>query len=332
MQRDSNIEMLRNLAMFLVLVVHSMYFSLGPPSLKYALQNPLDTKTIIFIECLAIVCVNLFILISGWFGIRPKTKSVLNLFFQWFFLYTLIYAFCLMIGISKFSINGIKQCLGLAYLPWFVPAYLGLYLLSPILNSFIENSSQKIFYNVLILFFAFEFFYGCFLDKPIIFDRGYSVLSFVGLYLLARYVRLYKPKFSTLNKYADLSIYFGITIFAAACMYHTNFSDTSKFLYYNSPTVVTAALFLFLFFTKISFQSKFVNWCAVSSFAVYLIHTNPNLVLHFNSFIKNLHETNGYFAFHLYNFLFLVAVFFGSILVDKIRIFFWNKVEKVVFK
>ena len=36
-------------------------------------------------ESLAIVCVNVFVLISGWFGIRPKWKSVTNFLFQVFF-------------------------------------------------------------------------------------------------------------------------------------------------------------------------------------------------------------------------------------------------------
>ncbi|NLK66370.1 MAG: acyltransferase family protein [Campylobacteraceae bacterium] len=326
-ERNSNIELLRNLAMFLVLVVHSMYFALGAPTAEYLEQNPLDGKTQIVLELLAIACVNLFILISGWFGIRPKVKSVLTLLFQCFFLYILVYVFSLIIGISELSVRGIKQCFGLVDLAWFVPAYLGLYMLAPILNGFIESANKKTFETMLISYFAFELFFGWYLNTPRLFDRGYSTMSFIGLYMLARYIRLYSPKFSTLDKYIDLGIYFGITIFMVQFLIYTNnFDATSSYLYYCAPNVILASLFLFLFFTKISFQNRFINWCGASAFAVYLIHTNPNLVLHFIGFIKNLHENYGYFAFYTLNFLFLIAVFLGSVYVDKLRIYVWDKI------
>ena len=89
---------------------------------------------------------------------------------------------------------------------------------------------------------------------------------------------------------------------------------------------------MFLFFTKISFQNRFVNWCGVSAFAVYLIHTNPNITAHFKKFIFNLHANNDYFAFYTLNLLFLIAVFFGSIFIDKIRIFVWEKIVNLTGK
>lgn len=44
---------------------------------------------------------------------------------------------------------------------------------------------------VLICFFTFQTFYACFTTSATFIDRGYSTFSFIGLYLLARYIRLY---------------------------------------------------------------------------------------------------------------------------------------------
>ena len=83
--RDSNIELLRMLAMFLVLLVHADFFSLGTPTLQDIQTSTLDSTLRIFFEALSIVCVNVFVLISGWFGIRPSLKGVSNFIFQCLF-------------------------------------------------------------------------------------------------------------------------------------------------------------------------------------------------------------------------------------------------------
>lgn len=63
--RLSNFELLRCLAMFLVLVVHADFFSLGEPSITNFTSISLSDMTRLFIEGVSIVCVNVFVLISG---------------------------------------------------------------------------------------------------------------------------------------------------------------------------------------------------------------------------------------------------------------------------
>lgn len=73
--RDSNIELLRILAMFMVLLVHADFFSLGIPSVEDIQNNQLDSFWRIFFEAVNIPCVNIFVLISGYFGIKPTFKG-----------------------------------------------------------------------------------------------------------------------------------------------------------------------------------------------------------------------------------------------------------------
>lgn len=63
--RNSSIELLRMLAIFMVLLVHANYYSLGAPSIQGVKINSIDSFWRIFFEAASIVSVNVFILISG---------------------------------------------------------------------------------------------------------------------------------------------------------------------------------------------------------------------------------------------------------------------------
>ena len=73
--RQSNFELLRIVAMLLVLVVHVDFFSLGVPSDADIAGNPVSSAMRYIVESLALVCVNSYILISGYFGIKPNVKE-----------------------------------------------------------------------------------------------------------------------------------------------------------------------------------------------------------------------------------------------------------------
>lgn len=79
--RDSNIELCRIISILLVLTVHSFYdFLLGDR------QLPLGEKvTMLFLESFVIIGVNVFILITGYFSVTPRWKSLLNITFICFF-------------------------------------------------------------------------------------------------------------------------------------------------------------------------------------------------------------------------------------------------------
>lgn len=209
--RDSNMELLRIVATLLILVVHANYFSQGSPQWECFTQNTYYSIWMVLCQSLSIVCVNLFVLISGWFGIKPRLKGFFNFIFQCLFYSTAIYITALLCGFSDLTFKGIAQVLYATKLGWFIKAYIGLYILSPVLNLFIEHSSKRVYEIVLIVFFIFQSTYG-WLGNAYFFNEGYSTHSFIGLYLLARYIRIYKPRFSQLPKSIDLLTYIGISL------------------------------------------------------------------------------------------------------------------------
>lgn len=68
--RESNFELLRIIAMFMVLVLHADFQALGEPTRADIISSPLTSSLKVFFEMASIVAVNVFVLISGWFGIR----------------------------------------------------------------------------------------------------------------------------------------------------------------------------------------------------------------------------------------------------------------------
>ena len=79
--RDSNIELLRILSMLLVLGLHVNYLALGKVTITDVASDPFVSLMKMELESLCIVCVNLYVLISGYFGIKIKKKSLFSLLF-----------------------------------------------------------------------------------------------------------------------------------------------------------------------------------------------------------------------------------------------------------
>jgi len=190
MERQSNMELLRLVAMMMILVMHMDYGAFGLPTAESVENAPMTTFGRIFVEHLCLVAVNVYVLISGWFGIRPKMKSFVRLMLQVATYSIIITGAFLLLGKATFKIGYVTDMLIIGKQYWFVVSYLLLYLVSPILNTFVEHSSKRDFQWMLLVFFGFQFVYSWIFGLEE-FAGGYSALSFMGLYLLARYVKIY---------------------------------------------------------------------------------------------------------------------------------------------
>lgn len=80
--RESNIELLRNISMFMILVIHANFVSLPKIEYEELMNNTVPSVTRFFIESFGIVAVNVFVFISGWFGIKTRKKNVLSFIYQ----------------------------------------------------------------------------------------------------------------------------------------------------------------------------------------------------------------------------------------------------------
>ena len=317
-------------AMFFVLLVHADFFSLGVPTLNEIKQEPTDAFVRILFESVSIVCVNVFVLISGWFGIKPTLKGLCNFIFQCFFFLTGLYITTLIIETSQLSLTGLAGCVFATRLNWFIKAYILLYILAPVLNAFIETASKRVFKYVLICFFLFTCTYG-WIGAAGFMQDGYTTLFFIGLYLLARYMKIYEPKWTLYKASTDLFIYFGTVLFVTLASYYLSFPFKRVLMYffaYISPTTIIGAIYLLLCFTKLKFYNRFINWSGISCFAVFLMHVSPSTLPLFKNTFQYLHGQLTTMQFWVVTIVILISIFIISILIDKIRIYVWNYVSK----
>lgn len=332
--RYSNIELLRIIATFLVLIVHADFFTLGEPSIAELQLSPLPSYTRYFIESLSIVCVNIFILISGWFGIHSSVKGLMKFIFQCSFFLIGIYIGCILLGFSKLSLKGIAGCLGLLKWNWFLKAYVGLYLLAPVLNSFLQTVSQKMVLTFLILFYIFQTIYG-WSGAAIYFEQGYSTMSFIGLYILARYFNLY-------CNFNNIPSRFFFYLYLVSCCLNTALAIIcNKWVPYNldiysyiSPLVILSSISLFFTFVNMNIPcNKYINWISSSSFAMFLLHTNPGGGIQlFQKGVLSIYRSSSGIIFLLGTGLFLLIISIVAILLDQIRIALWNLLNSYMDK
>lgn len=315
----SNMELLRILAMFLVLVVHADFYSLGTPSAADFSSSPIPSTVRVIMESVSVIAVNVFVLISGWFGIKPSIRSLGNFIFQCLFFSFGIYVVLLITGLTTLSLHGLTTCLYLTKdMGWFVKAYLGLYILSPVLNAFVEKATRRQLELFLVAFYIFQTVFS-FANAAEFIMQGYSTFSFIGLYCLSRYFALYKKvECGTLWL---LYVFTGLVtlnslLYIAGVLAGIHLYD-SWITNYANPLVVGAALSLVILFSKIKMPVvSFINFVGTSTFAVFLLHAHPDLEAYYREAVNYIYDGYSGMSCLLVLCMFLVLVFTISVLLD----------------
>lgn len=316
--------------MFLVLIVHADYFSLGAPTMDEISSAPLSSTMRCFFESCSIACVNIFVLISGWFGIHPSLKGFGNFMFQCIYFLFGIYAGLLLLDLAPLSFKGVASCFLFLDWNWFIKAYICLYIISPILNAFCQPEYKLQMKMVLIAYFIFQSFYGWLTHGAKFIEEGYSPLSFIALYVLARYCRMFAPTLMRKNKRFDLIVVIILILaITASEMCRRFWGLPISIIAYTNPLVIGLGLYMVILFSKLKFQNRLINWIARSSFAVFLLHTNYHICL---PYFKN-HINYSYSSFSGITCLvvissYLITVFVIAVLLDQPRIYIYNKLIK----
>lgn len=334
LNRDSNMELLRILAILGVLVVHADFFALGVPTKEECISAPLVSTWRFIIENMTIISVNLFVLLSGWYGIHPKRKRLLEFLFQILFFNILFFGIYTIISPEKtLTRDGIGSIFMLDERFWFVKAYLLLYLISPILNSYLEKAPQKQFKWILICFFLFQTVYGWLFPSVSWFKYGYSTISFIFIYLLASFLRKYRIQIGGGKSLIVIYVIFVFlnSVLSFASVYLNRSYYIERLIAYNSPMVIIASVAMFLYFTKIHLKSGLINMVAISSFAAFLFHANHFFVEEvYRPWLKEWFATDTFTLFSIKALVFIVLIFVLSIILDKIRIKVWKQISTII--
>ena len=158
-ERSSNIELLRILSMFLVLMIHYIPYRTLPTHDTLA-HDTLGTLFDLELRSISFVCVNCFILISGYFGIRWKLKSFSNLLFQILF-WAIVCPVIVSAATDSFNMTDLfKTLYHNTFSRWFIEAYIGLYILAPMINRFIEKSTHRELGIFILAFYLISTLFG----------------------------------------------------------------------------------------------------------------------------------------------------------------------------
>lgn len=332
--RDSNFELLRIIAISMVLVLHADFFSLNGPSVSDKKSDWFGSSLRIFFQALTVPAVNIFVMISGYYGISHSKRGIFNLLFQTFFYLILVYAVCIACCLSQFTVTGVKDLFMLTPGNWFLKSYILLYIIAPVLNAFVKTASRQQFRFILIAYYAFMLLYGWLFPKSTDYIAGgYSPISFIWLYLLARYIRLYPICLSRMKFRTNIVLLAAIMIFiVCTCMSACYMGGSTVYGYillnYLSPTTVATAIFAIIITSRIKISSKLINRLAASSFAVYLVYVNPNILTRYRIFFNDLFHVDPTPVYWLEVFGLVVVMYLVVALIDTVRIFLWKRIER----
>lgn len=275
-ERQSNIEMLRLLSIFALLFLHFYRHSLLP-STVYAEQTGFWKNFPLAISSITSLQVNIFILISGWFGIHTTPKKIFNFVLMCAFYGVLTYGISLCLG-NSFSIKDLV----ISFMPfslmdkwWFAKAYLYLMLLAPLFNKAIEHMSKREYLYVLFALMLINSYYGFFCQDTVN-PYGGNFMQLMYVYFIGRYLALHvhfdKEK---LRKWSAIFSIVSVALYATIWIINDNYLHVVKsftFLNRNNLWSMANSISIFLFFTTLQFDSRSINWLAKGVFPVYLVH------------------------------------------------------------
>ena len=159
------------------------------------------------------------------------------------------------------------------------------------------------------------------------FNYGASSVSFIELYLLARYVRKYCQGICSWPMWRYAGNYFLVVSLLAVVSFVLYRQEapteiTRCLVSYVNPLIIAGAMSLVLLFARMDFSSILVNKIARSSFSVYLFHCGPIVWSLFLAECGHIYHSYSGIGMLSKMLLFLLAVFVIAVIIDQIRIFF----------
>ena len=292
-QRNYGLDMLRLLASFYVITVHTTGIGgvIGATA-SGSYQNYVCRLITIFCYC----AVNIFGLISGYVGYREGEKKApfSGIFTLWLsaVFYTLLY-----VGIFHILIPGsvTSNDLTMAFFPvtfqsyWFLSVHIVVYFLSPFINKILYHSSEKDLKKLFVVCYILVFIE--YIGRPFGFASGYSVAWLLLLYVMGGIMKktgicsnipAYAAALGILLINVSLLIlgikreFWSISIFTFDLA-----ADSTQI----APFYLATAILHVVLFSKLKFNAfckKLINFSVPAVFSIYIINTNKIL---WNNFI-----------------------------------------------
>ncbi len=337
-------ELLRCVAMMMIVVLH--YLGKGNLLPNSADPGSYDAQglTALALECLAIVAVNVYMLISGYFlsVSQWKLSRLLSLYVQ-------LWLYSVVVGLVSLAFGvvpdlppgqeGMHMYLEL-FLPismdhyWFLTAYVFFYLLLPFLGRAVRSMGKLQMQVSMIGLLFFHSLVKTVLPIRLETDtKGYSFLWYVCLFLVAAYLRKYPPKWFQRKGICCLLYFLGVMgIYSELLLFNGIYQRTGSLSWvlsvpmeYNHFFVLLASVGLFGWGLQWSPQSGagkklagVMKWAAPYTLGVYLLHENLILRYAWQNWL-GADRVNGVLSVLGHTALAVFLVFFLGVLLDFLR-------------
>ena len=277
-ERESSYELIRIIAQFFIVFYHifSVYiYNITDQPLHRAIWLPLHIGVI------------LFVLISGYFGIKSSVRGFVKLIGMMIVLYIPIDLINLLLTNGLQTWGGKKHFLTYLFTVsaspfWFMRTYVFLYLLAPLINLYLSkaNLARRI-YIVCALGFI-SHWVGALGQDPSLYD-GKNAVTFLFLYSLGDTLRVYRNQLARIRPlYYGLAFLLYNTALVTLYSFWTGrlamITYNRMFFAYCSFGLLVSSVLFFLWIGNLKFKSRFINLIGPSSMTIYMIH-GSNLII-----------------------------------------------------
>lgn len=355
-ERLSNFELMRIISMFMIVVwhviMHSDLIGRSSGTLNFVLE---------FIYDIFSIHVNSFVLLSGYFQYNKKfnwRKLIPLISATWFYkaLFAILFFSLGIVWISKVDLIMFLSPLNITAnyktFYWFINAYIILFCLSPFINILIKNLSQKNHRCLIIVLFITLSVLPYISKQTFISNDGYSIASFMMLYIIGAYFGKYKISenihFKNYSKekrqFILFCIFLGIILvqFLTICLKrYFGVFDNGFFVYikdvagsglasFSSPIVIVESVVYLLLFETFYFKSKFINRVASLTFGIYLVHENNFVFDYIYNFLP-LGTTGSLSSLNVLIYLFAtgIVIFTISAIIELFRQVLFKCINKI---
>lgn len=325
--RNSSIELVRLLAMFMIVFYHLILFFIEPinsdPVFK-AVQIPVHIGVI------------LFVLISGYFGIKPSFRG----FFQILCIVAVYFLPLRLWYVHQMGMGGMAMIDSFHILSktpyWFVRSYICLYLISPMLNTCLKDIvfRERLYY--IFAFAAISVYLGM-LQCDITLIDGKNIANFILIYIIGNSIRVEQNRIASFSNWFFICGFFllnSVLFLLFVFFYNSKISAIVwnwSFPYY-SPFLLVSSVMFFIPFTRFDIHSPAINYIAASTFSIYIIHHQPVILEScLKPFSYSLYDKtvdNVFFCLVMMG-LFALFIMMVCVMIDKLLTPFWRVLDKI---
>ncbi|WEV72345.1 acyltransferase [Bifidobacterium sp. ESL0790] len=279
--RQSNFELLRIVAMAMIVMHHFFYWNKFPLYLQPLGKKRLFIQTFLATE--GRVGVDLFFAISIWFLCKPHRQITLHSTAKraWILERTLLF-WSILLGVISlvFKLTPIRASIFiemflplLSYHWWYATIYVLILLLLPMLVKGLSSLTQRQHFALVCIILFMGPFIG---DIPGLYNSiiNDDILEMLCLLILVCYIRWYHEQLSSVWTGFGCLVLGYLVIGLQDLTAYTAFPQTpfnAIFPKMLNLGILVQAFGWFILFSHLHFHSKIINWTASHVFAIYLI-------------------------------------------------------------